>query len=188
MLGVRDQEPQCQTHPLSRPPQGQRGTTNHSVMEKVQGPPSPQGFSKALQAKTLGPTLPLPSAFTSSHPSAPHTALHSHRPASWGLTLTIVWPLRVPSQGVWCHKAGDWGPQGPVSDSNCHQVATRAYKCAAAHSWRENWQGLPSPRQPSKAPRTKTLGPSAPSPAPLPQPAPLLPKKPLPWACRPPGG
>ena len=39
-------------------------------MDNVQGPPCPRGFSKALWAKTLGPTLTLPSPLTLSHPSA----------------------------------------------------------------------------------------------------------------------
>ena len=48
-------------------------------------------------AKTLQPTLPLPSALTLVRPSARRTAFGSGLPASWGLTLTLVQPPRGPS-------------------------------------------------------------------------------------------
>ena len=105
-LGTTD--PQCQTYPLSSLPPGPSGRRQSFRAGEQEGPSELQAFSKAGSVKTLGPTRLLPSAFTSTCPSVPHTAVGSSRPATWGLTLTIVRPLRGPSQGAWCHNAGDW--------------------------------------------------------------------------------
>ena len=164
------------------------GAGTHSGWENGQSPPNPRRPSKAPRTKTLGPTLPLPSALTLDRPSTCRTAMHLGLSSSWGLSLTLGRPPRGPSKGTWCHKAGDWGPPSPSArltlPIGCHTSPSGA----TAHSWREYGHGPLSPRQPSKAPRAKTLRPSSSSPGPLPQPAPPLPKKPLPWACRPPGG
>ena len=58
----------------------------------------------------LGPMLLLTSTLTSASPSPGCTASGLGLPDSWGLTLTLGWPLRGTSQGAWRSNTRDWGP------------------------------------------------------------------------------
>ena len=55
--------------------------------------------------------LTITSALTSAHPNAHWTAGGYGLLATWGITLTLGRPPRVPYQGAWHRNAGDWGPQ-----------------------------------------------------------------------------
>ena len=131
--------------------------------ENGQGPPSPRRTPKASYTKTLGPALPLTRALTSARPSTLCTAGGSDLPSSWGLTLTLGWSQRGPSQGAWhCH-AGGWGTRATTPDAPCHPTATQATRRAATgHSGLENMQSLPSHPRTSKAPHAKMPGPTLP--------------------------
>ena len=77
------------------------------------GPYEPPATFESPPRQNAGPTIPLPSALTMACISACRTASRSGLPASWGITLNLGQPLRGPSQGAWCPKAGDWVPPSP---------------------------------------------------------------------------
>ena len=109
-------------------------------------PSQPTADFEGTPRQTPGPTLPLTSALTLALPSARCLGSGSGLLASLGLTLTLRRPPRDPSQGTWCHNAGDWGPRAPAPVSPCPTVNTRAARGAASHSELENGQGPPNHR------------------------------------------
>ena len=164
------------------------GAASQTGLENGQGPPSHMRLSKTSCVKNLGPRLPMPSPFTSAHPSAHHTTIASGLLASLGLTLTLGGPSRGHSQGDWCHNPWDWGHRDPAPDSPCCHALYRAHWGTAAKPVQENGQGPLSPRRNLKAPRAKTLGPMLPFPAPKPGPESPLTSQPSDRVCGPPGG
>ena len=125
--GLRTPEPQRWTHPAARPPPEPLGALLVIHGGRQAGPSEPPANFKgplrqnawahapARQRPPLGPPLCL---------------RHIRRmgpAASWVLTLTLVRPLRGPSQGAWRHNTGDWGPPSPSDGLTlppCHPATT----------------------------------------------------------------
>ena len=106
--GLGTPEPQRQSHPATKTQYVCIGSPPLIQDGRRAGPSKHLVTFEGSRAKTLRPTLPLPSALTLVRPSARRTAFGSGLPASWGLTLTLGLPPRDPSQGVWLPIARDW--------------------------------------------------------------------------------
>ena len=105
--GLRTPEHQCQTHPAAKPPPRSIGAPPLIQAGESPGPSKYPATIKGPPRQNTGAKLPLPSALTSTRPSAAQKALALGLLAFWGLTLTLGWPPRGYSQGPWSHNAGD---------------------------------------------------------------------------------
>ena len=159
-----------------------RGAADHSGRENRQGPPRPGGTSKAPCAKTLGPTLPLPSALTLAHPSACHTALRFNLPASWGQTLKLRRPTSGPTQGAWPQSTGDLLPPRP--ERQTHPTASPPPGHISGPPIIQSGRmgrALQARGDIQRSCIINPLDPSSPSSAPSPRPAPPSPLSPWLW-------
>ena len=102
---------------------------------------------------------PLPSALTSSRPSAHNTAFCSALHASWRLALTLGRPSSGPSQGACCHSTGVLGLPSHIARFTLSPGCHMGPLAPTALSVQEKAQSPPSPWRHLKASHDKALGP-----------------------------
>ena len=144
-------------------------------------------LSKEPCTKTFGPTLPLPGALTSAHPSDHSTAFGLGLPASWGLTLNLGRHREPFPRGLAPQRCGLGTPEPqhqthpasrpPNGTNGSPPFIQDGRMCRAFHAT-DDFRTPPAP---------KRLGPRSPSPAPSPWPAPPLAAQPSSRSCQPPG-
>ena len=185
-LGLGPQAPSPDSPCLPAATRATRGAAGHSGRKNGQGPLSHWRLSKALRAKTLVPTLPLPSALTSARPSAPCTEGGSGLPVLCGLTLTLGWPSRVPPKDSGAYMPGIWDPK---PQNHTHAAATPPPGPLGAPPLIQGGRTDRALEKPAtfEASRAKMQGPTLPLTSAFTSARPPLAAQPEVWACRPPG-
>jgi hypothetical protein len=113
---------QCQSWPMTPPPQGAGGTQRPSAQ------PQPSQHQQQEQQQVVGPTGPTtPGTSTSSHnssnsmhPSTTHPWTVSQRPAS---TQPVLWPLPTCAWALGCYYSRARAPQQPPRQAASQQLA-----------------------------------------------------------------